>query len=249
MEILRIEENSLADWDLLFAKLSKFRLLHSLYLNDCAFGAELPKSLFQLQQLSSLSLARSPIEERSTNFHKLKKLELLDLRSCALRSVPDELCKSRRLQHLYLGNHPDGAPNQISSLPAKLFSPKHKLYTLQLDQNPLKSLPSEIRELHNLRIISLRNCAKIDGIATARLLTQCVQLESVDMAGISLKLLVGNLKNWQSLTRLDLSFCELSSLPDELFKLPQLQQLIITGNQFSDAEIARFKQKIPNVSH
>jgi len=94
---------------------------------------------------------------------------------------------------------------------------------LNLSNNSLTgSLQAEVRHLQNLKILNLSN-NKFTGVPAE----------------------VGQLSN---LEILDLSNNQLTGLPYELGNLSQLKVLNLTGNNYSQADLARIKEKLPGTT-
>lgn len=243
LQTLVIRENTSADWDLFFEKIGSFRFLQTLSVEACDFSDGLPNSLGELKQVQHLSFANSIIKELPASIGKLKRLRTLDLRSTQLASLPEAIAKLRDLTNLYLGNADDGVPNNFESLPVWVCELQN-LETLQLDQNPIKRLPAELKNMHNLAIVHLRKCSQLDGLQAMRQLTQVTSLVELSLSDTKVSALAGTLRNWQQLEKLDISNCGLSYIADELLRLPHLKYLNVKGNDLTEEALIEIKRRV-----
>ena len=91
-------------------------------------------------------------------------------------------------------------------------------------------LPSSFVLLKNLSVLSLRGCEGLSSISSNKLLTFPLmpRRRSPDPMGM----LERSLSSLFSLTKLDLSYCNLRSIPDTFGCLPLLRDLNLSGNNF-----------------
>jgi Leucine-rich repeat (LRR) protein len=94
----------------------------------------------------------------------------------------------------------------------------------------ITELPSSFILLKNLRVLSLRGCEGLSSISSNKLLTFPLmpRRRSLDPMGM----LERSLSSLLSLTKLDLSYCNLRSIPDTFGCLPLLRDLNLRGNNF-----------------
>lgn len=100
---------------------------------------ELPPELFELKNLTSLSLINNQLTSLSPEIGQLVKLQQLYLSSNQLTSLPPEIGQIIKLQQLYLNG------NQLFSLPTEIVQLPN-LNQLVLWGNPLTSPPAELAE-------------------------------------------------------------------------------------------------------
>lgn len=184
-----------------------------------------------LQQLRAGALAgatRLDLREGLTEFPReifelADTLEILNLTGNALRELPTDLARLRKLRILFCSeNHFTEVPtvlgqcpalemvgfkaNQIRTLPGTALPPR--LRWLILTDNRLTTLPPEIG--------------------------RCQQLQKLMLAGNQLQELPRELGQCQNLELLRLSANELPGLPDWLLQLPRLTWLAYAGNPFAE---------------
>ena len=93
----------------------------------------------------------------------------------------------------------------------------------------ITGLPSLIVLLKNLRVLNLHGCEGLSFISSNKLFRfPLMQKRRKDPTGI----LGCALSNLWSLTQLDLSYCNLRSIPDDLGCLSSLRHLLLRGNNF-----------------
>lgn len=249
LSILIIKDNSIAQWDKCFPILAKFRFLRSLSIEACNLPEQtLPNNIDLLQQVRELSLANTILKNLPENIGQLRRLEVLDIRSTQLTDLPESIGNLRNLHTLYLGISEDGYPNQIQQLP-RSFSKLKDLQILHLHQNPIRNLPEHFERLHSLHTLHLNGCNQLNASKALQLLTQMPQLIDLSLSDVPLRALPADIKNWQDLERLDLSFCGLTFLSPQVLKLPNLKTLNLRGNTFPEETIKEAQKKIPNLSY
>jgi Leucine-rich repeat (LRR) protein len=94
----------------------------------------------------------------------------------------------------------------------------------------ITELPSSVVLLKNLSVLSLRGCEGLSSISSNKLLTFPLmpRRRSPDPMGM----LERSLSSLSSLTNLNLSYCNLRSIPDTFGCLPLLRDLNLSGNNF-----------------
>lgn len=243
LQVLTIRENTSADWDLFFDKMGNFRVLRTLAIEECDFSEGLPSTMGDLKNIQQLSFSNSILKELPASIGKLKRLRSLDLRSTQLATLPATIAKLRELTHLYLGSADDGVPNNFETLPVEVCELAN-LHTLQLDQNPIKRLPTELKKLKKLSVVSLRKCSQLDGLQAMRQLTQVGSLVELSLSDTKVNALAGTIRNWQRLEKLDISNCGLTYVAEELFRLPHLKYLNVKGNDLTEEALIEMKRKV-----
>lgn len=108
----------------------------------------------------------------------------------------------------------------LTRVPEDIFT-RNDITSLDLSDNNLEgALPAEIRVLQKLKMLDL---------------------SGNNFTGVPAE--IGQLKD---LEILDLSHNQITGLPLELGDLQNLQLLDLTGNQFSEADLARIREKLPS---
>ncbi|KAK7889146.1 hypothetical protein WMY93_024706 [Mugilogobius chulae] len=203
--------------------------------------SSVPLELFSLTLLGSLTLQNNQLETLPPELGQLQSLTELDLSRNRLQELPSSLGELRHLQKLNLEN------NQLSSLPdttGRLSS----LRVLECSENQLDTLPSSVAQLSSLEQLFLRKnrltampALPRDSLKELYLAdNQILELTSEQMCGLlvlsSLELRGNKIKTLpegalpSTLSRLDLSNNDISSLPPSLGLLPSLTVLLLEGN-------------------
>jgi disease resistance protein RPM1 len=141
-------------------------------------------------------------------FKKFKFLEVLDVESCELKELPEELEKMLFLKYLSLWK------TELRSLP-KSIKKLQDLYSLDTRRTLIKELPKEIKELKNLRHI------------LAYSYSEKSRSKSDHYLGVKLPEGCGQLQDLQTLTAVDVHQGG-ANIINELEKLTKLRWLHIT---------------------
>ncbi len=177
------------------------------------------------------------------NDAKINRWQALDLTSCGLEALPDELWDMPDLQMLYLGNDPKE-------------SIKNKQPSYNKSDNTFTILPRKIESLTNLRVLSLtRNIIKVEGDSVLQLPTllhldiyncgfrqvpECLLLPTLEEIGFNC--LEGQLsETFMSLKRLRRAYFADSRfirLPESFGSLMHLEQLYLFRSKITALPIS-----------
>ena len=196
LKILNIQSNRFTDVP---KAVHNSKKLTSLWLGYNKLTQLNDNSFKGLSRLQDLNLYSCELTSLPQNMAKLRRLEVLDLYHNQLTELPPSLGRMRRLQQLALSN------NQLETIPS--LRRLKRLQTLYIHHNRLTALPSSIKKLKRLRILDLNN-------------NQFSTLPSQ----------IGRLRRVEDL---DISNNNLSEVPKELLQLPQLKKLYLRANPFS----------------
>ncbi|XP_059462644.1 putative disease resistance protein At4g19050 [Corylus avellana] len=177
------------------------------------------KGLRILALLSPASKTLMP----SSSWSTMGELRLLVLRGCDLLEKIDTIKELKSLTVLEIS----GATSLTKDVPDDFFKKMSKLRSLNLSAAQIKSLPSSISDLIELRWLILRGCSSLKTLPRLKKLTK---LEVLDLSG-AIKLETFEdvaLKSLANLRRLDVSRTKISRLPI-LGKLENLTTLELRG--------------------
>ena len=116
----------------------------------------------------------------------------------------------------------------LESLPENLGNIKG-LEELDVSETAITELPSSFVLLKNIKVLSLHRCKGLSSISSNKLISfPLIQKRRVDPTDI----LGRTLSNLSFLTQLNLSYCNLQTIPDSLGCLSSLEYLYLKGNNF-----------------
>lgn len=177
----------------------------------------------QLAGTRRLRLACDLAEFPREIFELADTLEILDLSSNALTTLPDDLPRLHKLRVLFCSN------NQFTTLPAVLGQCP-QLSMVGFKANQIHTVPAGALP-HTLRWLILTD-NQIEQLPAT--LGQCTGLQKLMLAGNRLQALPTELGACQQLELLRISANALPELPPVVFELPRLTWLAFAGNPFCD---------------
>jgi len=182
---------------------------------------EIPRQVFQLQNLRRLYLHNNQIVEIPDAITQLQNLTSLYLYSNQIVKIPDTIAQLQKLELLYLFD------NQIVEIPDAIFRLQN-LTELYLSHNKIVKIPDAISQLQNLTelYLSHNKIVKIpDAISQLQNLTK---LNFYNNQIVEIPNAVSQLKN---LTTLDLHNNQIVEIPDAVSQLQNLTTLYLYNNQ------------------
>ena len=196
--------------------------LKILTLSGCSKIDELPEKLGNLKGLEELDVSGTAIKDLPLAMQHVTGLIKLDLRDCKnLSSLPNAYCSSMSLKILTLSGC-----SKIDELPENLGN-LEGLEELDVSGTAIKVLPTSINLLKNLKGLFLRGCKGLSPKSSNKLISFQRRRSPYPMV-----MLDNSLSGLCSLTVLDLSFCNLQSIPDYIGCLSSLFSLKLEGNNF-----------------
>ncbi|XP_059627253.1 uncharacterized protein LOC132270059 [Cornus florida] len=197
--------------------------LEKLILSGCLKLEKCPEILGDMVCLTELYLDRTAIKELPLSIEHLTGLTLMDLSECKyLMSLPRTICRLSCLKTLSLSGC-----SKLEELPDNLGNIKY-LEELHANKTAIKQLPSSINLLEDLKVLSLSGCRQT--ISESFFSSWFLPRKCED----SLCLVLPSLTGLNSLTKLDVSDCNLSqgSIPSDLGSLSSLKELNLSRNNF-----------------
>jgi Leucine-rich repeat (LRR) protein len=153
---------------------------------------------------------------------KLEDTIALDFSGKELFEIPQVLSKFPSLRSLNLAN------NEIRNLSSQSLSLISNLFTLDLTNNGLTSLPDDMGKVGNLKQLGLKNN---DLTSLSESIGDLKNVTHLDLSNNKLKTLPDSIGQMTKLEELDLSNNELETLPDSIGDLTNLKVLKLTQNQ------------------
>jgi len=182
-----------------------------------------------------------------TSFPYFSKLQILDLKTNSIRSLPDDLFKLPNLEELSLmANYIETIPPSVSGL--------MKLKALHLSGNKIKTLPDELFKLPNLEELWLNGNeievipSSISGLTKLKqlyiylnkikILTDDLfklsNLEELNISNNQIEAIPSSISGLTKLKILNLNNNIIKNLSDELFKLSNLEKLMLKDNKIEE---------------
>ena len=186
----------------------KWDKVSTLLIDGSRLSREVLDTFFKpMQGLEVLALFNPTIKSLPSNLSEMDKLRLLVLRGCDLLENVDDIKELKSLTVLEIS----GATS-LKKIPDDFFHKLLQLRSLKLSAVQIKSLPSSISELSELRWLMLRGCASLEELPRLQKLESLLVL---DLSGaIELrKLKDKTFKAHAKLRMLDLSQTKIDRLP------------------------------------
>ena len=191
-------------------------------LGGCSRLKKFPEIVGNMSHLSKLYLNKTPIKDLPLAGEHVTGLIKLDLRDCKnLSHLPNAYCSSMSLKILTLSGC-----LKIGELPENLRN-LEGLEELDVSGTAIKMPPTSINLLKNLKVLSLHGCEGLSPKSSNKLISFQQRSNPYPMV-----MLENSLSGLCSLTQLDLSFCNLQSIPDYIGCLSYLSYLNLGGNNF-----------------
>ncbi|XP_078584102.1 uncharacterized protein LOC144866521 isoform X2 [Branchiostoma floridae x Branchiostoma japonicum] len=148
LEVLHVGNNKLSTFPPGVEKLQKLRELY-IYGNRLT---EVPSGVCSLPNLEVLSVGANPIRRLPDDVTRLTRLKTLYVDNCQFDEFPRQVLQLKKLGKLYAdGCKFDTVPDEVG-----VGNLQH-LWYLSLSTNLLRTLPSTMSHLHNLREVHLSN--------------------------------------------------------------------------------------------
>ncbi|TXG68594.1 hypothetical protein EZV62_003529 [Acer yangbiense] len=220
--------------------------LTRLGLRGCSSITEFPKIS---GDISDLYLDGTAIDQVPSSIERLTKLQWLSLQYCTrLKRVSSSVFKLQSLMFCTLSGC-----SRLDDLP-EVLETKGILMQLNLDRTAVKKLPAWIEFLPLLNELNTGYCKCIESLPIS--ICNMKSLSSLDLSGclgvdkMLEDLPLSSSSGLSSLTKLNLSKCNLSTLPSALSCLPYLQSLNVSGNNFESLSLTPFScLEELNISH
>ena len=233
------------------ASVTGLKHLEELHCNKCSDAApgDLPEVITQLTGLKELDISGNSIKTIPESFLNLESLEVLKLNAslCYLNELPD-LSKLKNLKTLHANGMTGFStrPSPKQSLLRSFFTIT-SLEALYLDRHGVEKLVIKAETFDELqqnlahdpeRLQAYISLLPVDPTKRGDIRKGIVReaLKAEHLAGIS---------NLQNLKTLDLSFNDLTSLPEELFTLKKLKTLDLKNNRLPASEQKKIAKKLP----
>lgn len=223
--------------------------LRTLYLSgNTLFASDLLVALAPLVKLHKLSLSHCELSRLPDTFDKFESLQELDISYNPLNDAFVKLLAPlKNLEYLNMGY------SNLSYIAPSSFSKMTSMKRLILSGNRLNNLEAGLfANFTHLESLELNSCGLREPINPTVFFNNFTytDLTELQLAGNPLVITANTSLLPDQLSRLkilDLSNCNISSLPTDAFiNTPDIRELILYGNWFNSSNLA-FLQKMPNL--
>lgn len=241
LEILDLHKNKL---DSLPQQLGTLEGLRWLDLGTNTGLRKIPESIGQLQHLQWLDLTSTSLDTIPEEFCRLSELRSLFIGSRILPSIPENIGILNQLTELRISG------DRIERMPES-FSDLVNLETLEITCRKLSALPTGLGNFRGLRSLYIRSgsleelpesFAKLEKLRTLTLnIPKCkniserfgdfLELRSLLLACDSLEYLPASICKMTELENLELAGKNITSMPDQIGNLRNLQRLYIRSSK------------------
>ena len=194
-------------------------------LGGCSRLKNFPEIVGNMSRLLKLYLNDTSIKDLPISVKHLTSLVRLNLRDFKNLSIlPIACCRLTSLKSLILFGY-----SKLDELP-EILGNVEGLEELGLGGTAITRLPSSIGHLKNLRAVSFKGCEWLSPKSSNKVLSFPLMPRR---SPNPMRMLVHSLSGLCSLTKLDLSYCNLQTIPDVLSNLSSLLKLSLIGNNFA----------------
>ena len=206
---------------------SKFEMesLEILILSSCSKIKRIPEFMGNMKHLSMLHLEKTAITKLLSSIEHLTNLDSSHLRDCKnLVCLPSIICSFKSLKDINLAGC-----SKLDGLSEKLWNVE-SLEKLNASGITLRELPSSVVTLENLKELSLQGCKG----PPHKLWNNLFPLNLMPRRSLNpMSLLLPSLLGMHSLKSLDLSYCNLQIIPNDIGNLSSTTKLNLSENHFS----------------
>ncbi|XP_076893808.1 TMV resistance protein N-like [Bidens hawaiensis] len=189
-----------------------------MYLYGCTNLKSLPGSICSLKHLRVLDLRSCGIEELHEDIGRLDCLEHIDLSYSKVNFLPDSICMLKHLKTLLLSMCEvlDKLPEDLDQL--------ESLEELDLKFCRIRDIPSNVCNLKHLKELDISNCSQLEKLPEN--LGDLQSLEKLNLKSTLIKEIPSSICKLKHLKEIDISHCsELKKLPENLGDLECLEKL------------------------
>lgn len=201
----------------------------------------LPKELYNLTRLISLSIRHAGLKTISDDIQRLTLLESLEVKDNELTSLPFAFRQLNRLGTLDVSSNPIQSLNSVEGMNSLRFFWATKCQ--------LKEIPRNLPSIQFF-MFGLNKIENLDGISTIG--TNTLERKTFDFKKNQIKVIPKEIRQVKNVESLNLSYNQLQDLPDEIYDVQGLTMLAIYANLIIEEKRqvieARFKISHPQLT-
>uniref|UniRef100_A0A2N9ITF1 ADP-ribosyl cyclase/cyclic ADP-ribose hydrolase n=1 Tax=Fagus sylvatica TaxID=28930 RepID=A0A2N9ITF1_FAGSY len=208
---------------------NKFEMesLEILILSGCSKIKKIPEFGGNMERVCKLYLDGTAITKLPTSIERLTGLASLSLRDCkSLVCLPSTIFNIKFLKDVDISGC-----SKLDRLPENLGNAE-SVEELNLSGTAIRQVPYSIGLLKNLKMLSFRGCKQLSSSESKSWYYELLPFIAMPRSPDPLDLLLSSLSSACSLTKLDLSDCNLKAIPNDIGCLFPLQHLNLSGNDF-----------------
>ncbi|XP_071488184.1 protein flightless-1 homolog [Diadema antillarum] len=226
---LRLNQTNLEMLPDELSQLNKLEHLHMSRNNLIQIHGDLPT----LTCLRTLNVRHNKIRNSGipNDIFILEDMTVVDFSHNQLSAVPEDLENAKSLLVLNLSF------NNIKEIPSSLFMNLTDLIYINFSDNKLEIIPPQLRRLTNIQTLILNNNPLLH--AQLRQLTSMTQLQTLHLRNTqrTLSNIPPQLDALVNLADVDLSYNDLTSVPDAFYTLSSLKRLNLSNNAVTELSV------------
>ncbi len=198
--------------------------------NTQSYFDNIEEALQDPEKARVLIIRNQDIDSLPSTLGLLTDLKVLNLSNNHLRKLPGCIGKLQSLEELICEN------NQLTAIPSSIRNLK-KLKLINLSNNELAMVPPQLSELDSLEHLCLAsNRIEKADIGLLR------NLKDIDLSENKIVQLLYSAEPFAAVTKLDLYNNKISTVPEILFMLERLDELILSGNPLDPRSDALYRK-------
>jgi Leucine-rich repeat (LRR) protein len=208
---------------------NKFEMesLEILILSGCSKIKKIPEFGGNMERVCKLYLDGTAITKLPTSIEHLTGLASLSLRDCkSLVCLPSTIFNIKFLKDVDISGC-----SKLDRLPENLGNAE-SVEELNVSGTAIRQVPSSIGLLKNLKMLSFCGCKQLSSSKSKSWYYELLPFISMPRSPDPMDLLLSSLSSACSLTKLDLSDCNLKVIPNDIGGLFPLKDLLLSGNDF-----------------
>nr|POF00533.1 tmv resistance protein n [Quercus suber] len=193
-------------------------------ISGCSKLESLPENVGNSESIEKLDVSRTAIREVPSSIGHLTSLALLGIRDCkSLTCLPSTIFNLKLLKYVNISGC-----SKLERLP-EILGNVESVEELDVSGTAIREVPSSIGCLKNLKVLSFSGCKGLSSFQSTSwydFLPFSTRPKSPNPVGLS------SLSSLCSLTKLDLSNCDLKAIPNDIGCFFSLKEIDLSENSF-----------------